>query len=230
MAKARAIAVDQSFYEDDTAANAVLGQVAEDQFGNKYVYSKASAAISEGEVLIQTAVIQEETVSSSADKTKIETGGVTATWTVNQFEGFYVYVDDGTGEGQMRTVVSNDTTTLTLDRALGTALSVSDSDISLFHPDSVKKAAVTTKTQIVTGVAPVDVASGSYFWRQISGTAAVLAGAALTANDVVIPGDDTAGTCKAATTEDASSARPFGSALVGNANADTMAVITLNLG
>lgn len=46
----------------------------------------------------------------------------TKSWTANEYQDDYVWVYSGTGEGQMRQIVSHTTDTLTVDRAWTTAL------------------------------------------------------------------------------------------------------------
>lgn len=222
----RAQSVDQDVYETSTTRKARLGQVIEDENGNKYIYAKASEALSQGMILVATTAA-DDTVSSNTAKTIIETvTGLTADENV----GGYVIIDDGTGEGQVRKCIANTTTTITLDRALDTALDVADSDVTILRPHIVEKAAVTTEDQPVVGVAPEDVASGSYFWMQVSGTAGVLTGAAAAAAVQLSPGDDTEGTAKTigagVTSEDTN---VIGHVEVASPAADTMALVHLTI-
>lgn len=214
---------------DATPAHA-LGTIGEDDSGFRYLYVKngeASTAFARGKVAMMEAAVDVDTVSSSTDKLSITEAA--AGWTPGAYASYFVYVNDGTGQGQLRKVKGNDATTLFLETALTTSLDVADSDIVLFNPHVVNLA--TASGQIVPiGVAVGAITAAYYGWVQISGLAEVLAGAALTANLAVKVGDDTAGQVTViADGNDLYDANIIGWSLYANTSADVGAPVWLNL-
>jgi hypothetical protein len=67
-------------------------------------------------------VLGNGSASSGSTTTIVDT---TQAWTTNQWAGYYVFIVDGTGEGQCAKIKSNDATTLTLNSTLGVGAAAS---------------------------------------------------------------------------------------------------------
>lgn len=135
-------------------------------------------------------------------ETNTATGGSTTTlvrtgagWTVNQWQGMYLWTTGGTGAGQLARIVSNDATTLTLqNNIIGTALATalaSGTTYQIGFPSRgqllprrlvVSSTALATveliqQPTLITGVNWADMSTlgsaNSFAQRDISGTATV---------------------------------------------------------
>lgn len=224
----------QSVKDSSTQADFNIGQRAQTPDGREWVYVKAAEAISANQAVVPDAVVSVDTVSSSTDGlgrivyiTKASAG-----WTVGQFAEAWVYVVDGTGVGQAGRIKTNTTDTLELypEFAFTTALSVTDSDITIREPFSVDKAAITDKVQGCVGIAQIAIASGSYGWVLTRGVGTVLAGEALVVGKSFVTGDDTEGSVvKGTTAKGAFDEQALGYCLVANASADKPALVWVEL-
>jgi|TARA_R100001530_G_scaffold2201_4_gene3694 hypothetical protein len=206
-----------------------LGERATTPDGREWVYVKANSLLALGSIAVPDAVTAVDACSSSQDNqsrnrfiTKASAG-----WTVGQFEDAWGVVDDGTGAGQVFKIQTNSVDTLTLypEYALSTALSVSDSDITIRTMAEVDKAAITSKVQQAVGVAQVAFAASEYGWLLTNGEGGILVGEVLTIGAGVTTGDDTTGQGqKAITAEGPFDAQLIGISLVANAAADQVAL------
>lgn len=205
------------------------GSYAQNEWGEEYRYVKTKDALSRGKLVkvsgYTSGLSDEDTLSSNLD-----TGGeyhkriVTqsgASWTSGHWYGCYLYINDGTGEGQLRRIIKNDATTLTLETALTTALSVSDSDGVIFADWQVELSPITVLTQKPMGVAVNTVTAGNYCWIKTGGVAEVLAGEGLTAGEYCTPGDDTTGSVlNIDSGETPDDIAIVGTSMIANSNAD----------
>ena len=221
-------------YQTSTAPLFKKGQRATTPDGREWVYAKANTALALGSVAVPDAVTAVDTVSSSTDALGriVYITEASAGWTVGQFEDAIGVVDDGTGVGQTFKVKTNTTDTLELypETALSTALSVTDSDITLRTMGEVDKAAVTSTKQSAVGVAQVAFAAGDFGFLLTNGDGAVLAGEALAVGAGFNTGDDTTGQLiKAVTAEGPFDAQNLGICLVANAAADQTALCRVDI-
>ena len=224
----------QKVLETNTVPHAKLGERGVTPDGRAWRYVKANEALSLGHATTRIANTDVDTVSSSSngDSQRIFITEASAGWTVGQFENAYGLVDDGTGAGQHFKVETNsaDTLKLFVDYKLGTALDVADSDIVLVRPHLAEKVAITVLHQVPIGGAQVAFAANDYGWVLERGAGVVVAGAALVANELATPGDDTEGeVITAGSGETVDDASFFGRALVANASADKGALIDFNV-
>lgn len=187
-------AISLDFNQYESVSTGQLGEVRYDTLGNAYKYvlnGEASSALTAGMIVMQEGVVSVAgTLTSSSDKLTItKTSAFTS---AGLYSGYYVYVNDGGAEGDLRVVTGNDANNLFLDSALSTALT-SSSTIRLFNPNVVNIA--TGSGQIVPmGIAVSAIPAASYGWVQVGGVADVLIGTAVaTANLCVKVGDTTAG-------------------------------------
>lgn len=225
----------QSVYQTTTAQGQFsIGQRAVTPDGREWLYVKANTALAKGSVAVPVAVTAVDQVSSSTDAlgrivyiTKASAG-----WTVGAFAGSNVVVDDGTGVGQQAKVIDNTTDTLILapENALTTALSSTDSDITIFSNAVVEKAAVTDKVQRAVGIAQVAFAASDYGWVLSKGIGSVLAGEVLVVGKSFVTGDDTTGqVIKGTTAKGDFDEQSLGIALVANAAADQLTLVRANI-
>lgn len=210
-------AFDQALDEISATQKVALGQVRWEG-DRKYIYSQAKEALVQGNILVKANTAAHYGFDAVATNTAAEGSyaisqiiSITAADTIvaGEYAGLDVFVDDGTGEGQLARIETNTggaasaTIKLYLTAAMTTALTaVGNSDITILEGDRVFKALVTTQTQRVIGVAPMIVTDEYYFWRQVKGNCVVLMGEAGTILYGLKAGDDTAGTAIVADTED----------------------------
>lgn len=220
----------QNVKDVSTAAAFNVGSRAQTPDGREWVYVKASAAVSAGQVVVPAATTSVgTTISSSTDSqgrivyiTKASAG-----WTVNQFADGSVLIDGGTGTGQVAKIRSNTTDTLELyvDTALATALST-DSTMEIWTNFTVRKSVVTTKIQNAVGIAQVDIAADSYGFVLTRGVGRVIAGEVLTVGGSFVTGDDTAGqVVKGITAKGEFDEQTLGRCIAANSAADIGAMI-----
>lgn len=225
----------QNVYQTSTAAQFQLGQRAATPDGREWVYVRCSTGVlAKGSVAIQDAVVAVDTVSSSTDALGriVYITEASAGWTVGAYADTMVVVDDGTGKGQVAKVQTNTTDTLVLypETALTTALSVSDSDITIVRAAYVTKSAVTSKLQGAVGIAQTSFANLDYGWLLTNGDGVVLAGNTLVVGAGFSTGDDTTGqVIVGITAEGPRDAQNLGFAWVANSAADMGALVRVNI-
>lgn len=232
-----------SHYLDEAKATAVfdLGDTYEEA-GNVYMYVLASEDLSRGALLAKTAVVDVDTVADGTGTATYDgrvygflaqvTEGA-AGWTAGAYKNYCMIVNDGTGVGQVGIVDNNSTDTLYLKEPLTTALDVADSDILIFHPQSVRETDASTK-EAVCGIAPrdIDQSVAAYFWAQIDGVAAILIGADASSSAGIhaVSGAGTAGAAAiAANGNDLFDVNLVGTIIAGSDTADTLCWVQLNL-
>ena len=224
----------QKVLEESEQPMAKLGDIAVTADGRQWRYIKANEALSIGHATTRKANVDVDTVSSADDgdgNTTLITEA-SAGWTAGDYANAYGLVDAGTGEGQFFKIRTNSADTLRLftEYALGTDLAVADSDIVIVTPHLVEKTAVSTLHQVPVGVAQVAFTADYYGWVLERGPGTVIAGAALVANELCTPGDNTEGeVITAASGETIDDISTFGRCLVANATADKAAMIDVNL-
>lgn len=221
----------QDVLQTTTASGQIgLGTVAETPDGREWVYVKANSALAKGSVAVPVAQTAVDACSSSTDSqgrivfiTKASAG-----WTVGAFAEGWVIVDDGTGVGQAGKILTNTADTLQLypEYAFTTALSVSDSDITINQPYLVAKSAISDKAQQAKGAAQVAFAANEFGFIQKFGPGVVLAGEALTIDLSFVTGDDTTGqVLKGTTAKGAFDEQALGYCITANAAADQLAMV-----
>ena len=225
----------QDVYQTTTARGAFkLGQRAETPDGRDWVYVLSAEALTNSSVVVPDAVVAVDTVSSSADAqgrivyiTKASAG-----WTIGAFEDAIGVIDDGTGKGQTFKIKTNDATTLTLypETALTTALSVTDSDLTIMTMANVDMAAITSKVQNAVGANQVAFANAEYGWALTNGDGRAVAGSTLVVGANFTTGDDTEGqVIVGVTAKGEYDLQSLGTALVANAAVDMGALVRFNI-
>ncbi len=186
---------------DLTSATAIysLGDFYYDSHGNKYVYAVAGESLTKGWLLMKLASVGVDTVASGSGTAVYlgKTYGINAQiieaaagWTPGAYAGWMGVVDDGTGAGQTFEVDNNDATTLYLKEPLVTALSVADSDITIFTRHTLVGSTNTTKINPFA-ITPRAITSGHYFWAQTEGVGIVLVSADTSAKQRFLVGSST---------------------------------------
>lgn len=192
---------DQDIYQQSTVANAeLIGQVASTSDGRNFRYSRAAGNLVNGQITEPAAVTAgyaNRTLAAAAPKDSTQLFvplGTTAL--ADQFVGFWLIVNDGTGEGQgayyvtgntAATAGNSNTTLVTISGALRVALTTG-SDVTLLPNQESNVVAHTASAAVPTAGAPViAVTTGNYFWNQVGGMASLLIdGTTVTKNAGVI--------------------------------------------
>jgi hypothetical protein len=225
----------QSVRQTTTSQGAFkLGQRVSLPDGSEWVYVKADSALAKGSVAVPDAVVSVDTVSSSQDALgrNVNITKASAGWTAGKYAEGWVVVDDGTGKGQLAKIKDNTADTLELypEFALSTALSVTDSDITINTPYLVDKSAVTSMVQQAVGIAQVAFSASDYGWLLTKGDGVVLTGETLVVGRGFATGDDTTGqVVVAATTEGPYDLQNLGFCRVANSAADMLAHVWVNI-
>lgn len=216
----------QSVYQTETARGEFkLGQRACTPDGREWKFVRAQSAVATSLVAVPDAVTSADLWSSSTDSQGriVYLTRAASSMTIGQFEDGIGVVDDGTGVGQTFKIRTNDATTITLypETALGTALAVGSSDLTLMTMAYVDPAAITSKVQMAQGAPQVSFAAADYGWILTEGDGRVLAGEVLVVGKSFMTGDDTAGqVLKGVTAEGDFDYQSLGYCIVANAGAD----------
>tara|TARA_R110000868_G_scaffold86958_1_gene243515 strand:- start:6066 stop:6761 length:696 start_codon:yes stop_codon:yes gene_type:complete len=210
-----------------------LGQRASTPDGREWRFV-TSTTLAAGHIAIPVATFAADLYSSSTDQQgrKVYLTRAADTNTVGVYEDAIGVVDDGVGVGQTFKIRTNNATTFTLypETALGTALAVADSDLTVVGMANCKVAAVTVKIQMTQGGTQVAFTTGDYGWLLQRGDGRVLAGEGLTVGGSFVSGDDTAGqVLKGTTAKGEFDEQTLGYAIVANAAADQGALVRYNV-
>jgi len=183
---------NQSLFEESSVQKHRLGTIRELDDGRKFAYALAGGTLSAG-LLTQGAVydaygteIAVQAAASVGDKHIMITYGAGATATANYYrDGFIASVKVAVYPGPMYKVrghvamTSGATVRVELYDAIREALTTSCLVSLIRNPQAgVINAVASTPTSFLTGVPPIDVTSGYYFWNQVKGMCVIaLAGA-----------------------------------------------------
>lgn len=191
--------------DDDTTVEGQFGPgakfVAGD--GREFAYVQASAAITAGQVVqvtdVLTYLVNQDVDAASAIGSDLITG-TAGDFTLGQDEGAVIYLDAGTGAGQMRIikeVVSS--ATVRVSEPLTVAIDAT-TDFVVFRPAVVEPHAAAATA--AAGVAQVAIAADSYGWIQTRGLGVVNVDGSqdpIVANRLVTVGVAVAGTAEGPT-------------------------------
>lgn len=221
----------QSVYQTITARGQFkLGERAMTPDGREWQFIKANTAIANSLIAVPNGVASADTWSSSADNqgriVYLTDSG--SAFTTGQYEDGIGVVDDGTGRGQTFKIKTNNATMLTLypESALGTALAVADSDITIMTMSECDPAAITSKVQMAQGAAQTAFAANDYGWVLTNGDGRCIAGSTLVVGAGFSTGDDTVGqVIVGVTATGAYDYQNLGYAIVANAAADIGALV-----
>ena len=188
-----------------------LGTLGETPDGRRFRYSFIDGAVTAGKLLQTKVPVADDDMdvvvaaAAAIGATSISVTTVTAIL-VDEYKDGFLYVNDGTGEGQAYRLGSHlaagATATLVLnlaeDEKVITALDTSTSIVGLKwnrYKDVVVFPVTVTGTPV--GVTAQDVADNTYFWAQVRGDADVLINGTVLLGKGVIPSDAIAGAVEA---------------------------------
>ena len=224
--------------------------------GSRFVYASAGEAITAGKITMgaQTSSghIKDLAVRSaaSAGATQIVLTNVTtavtgsgsysgAGTTVGDYEDGYVFINDAAGEGQMWSIKNHSSAATSGGAAQALTINLYDTDKVATALTTASEAGLIKNTHnaveiwdaddidgIAAGIPRCDVASGSYFWNQVYGPAAVLvSGTVVLGKNLMTAGDGTA----AVVADDSSAEFIIGGCIAVSA-ASEYAGVFLNIG
>ena len=225
----------QSVYSTTTSRGTFkLGERAMTPDGREWQYIKANTAIATSLVAVPNGVTSADLFSSSTDNQGriVYLTRAASTMTVGEFEDAIGVVDDGTGKGQTFKIRTNNGTTLTLypESALGTALAVADSDLTMMTMSECDPAAITSKIQMAQGAPQVSLAAADYGWILTNGDGRCIAGSTLVVGASFTTGDDTVGqVIVGVTAKGPYDEQSLGYAIVANSAADMGALVRYNI-
>lgn len=200
---------DQDIYQQSSVKNAErIGQLASTSDGRTFAYSRSAGALTAGQITepgTVTANYANRTLTTAADQYANQVTVVLGTTAAaDLFVGFWLIVNDGTGQGQgayyvtgntAATAGNSNTTVVNIAGGLSVALTTG-SDVTLQPSQASGVIQHTAAVAIPTAGAPViDITSGYYFWNQVSGMASILIDTdePPTKNTQGIPSAETAG-------------------------------------
>lgn len=201
---------DQDIYQQSTyVPSELIGQKGATSDGRVFSLSKSGGSLAAGQITEPVAVTANYanraiTVSAAAGANQV-TVVLGTTVAADAFIGFWLVVNDNTGQGQgtyyitgntAATAGNSNTTVVNIKGALSTAISstATATDVTIVPNQQSTTIQHTAVVAIPTAGAPViAVTSGYYFWNQMQGMASILSDGAITKNAEVIPSDATAG-------------------------------------
>lgn len=198
--------------------------------GREWQFIKANEAIATSLIAVPNAVTSADLWSSSTDNQGkiVYMTRAASTMTTGAFEDGIGVVDDGTGRGQTFKIRTNNATTFTLypETALGTALAVTDSDLTIMTMSECDPAAITSAVQMAQGAPQVSLAASDYGWILTNGDGRAIPGNTLVVGAGFTTGDDTVGqVIVGVTAKGPYDAQNLGYAIVANAAADIGALV-----
>jgi hypothetical protein len=201
---------DQDTYtQSSTAPAELIGQKAFTSDGRGFSLSKSGGALTAGQITEPVAVTANYanralTTSAAVGATQV-TVVLGTTVAADAFIGFWLVVNDNTGQGQgayyitgntAATAGNSNTTVVSIKGALNVAISstATATDVTIIPNQQSTTIQHTAVVAIPTAGAPIiAITSGYYFWNQTQGMASILSDGAITKNAEVIPSDATAG-------------------------------------
>lgn len=201
---------DQDIYQQTSIRGyELIGQSATTPDGRTFRYAKAGGTLTAGQITepgVVTANYANRalTTSAAANQNKV-TVVLGTTAAADLFLGFYLIVNDNTGQGQgayyitgntAATAGNSNTTVLTLRGNLNVAISstATATDVTIQPNQYSSVIQHTAVVAIPTAGAPViDITSGNFHWQQTGGMASILSDGNIARNSQGIPSDATAG-------------------------------------
>lgn len=180
---------------NDSSAQEDIGAIRVLQDGRKFRYVQMTgSAMAEGKIAVPAAVTVITNLTCDTAKKVITDSG--ASWTPNAYVGYYFKVTTGgTGSEEPRKIVANTVDTLTLEKALGTALAAGGTDDGEIIPPKgvVVLSTASDASQVVSGVGIGTITQNYFGWLQIQGFASVIGTLALTESQPCTPAGGTTG-------------------------------------
>lgn len=201
---------DQDINTQSSVSNSeLLGQKACTPDGRVFSYGKSGGALTAGQITEPAAITANYanralTTSAAAGSNQV-TIVLGTTAAADAFIGFYLVVNDNTGQGQgayyitgntAATAGNSNTTIVNIRGALRAAISstATATDVTIIPNQQSAVVQHTAAVAVPTAGAPViDVTSGYWFWNQVQGMASILSDGVIGKNSQGIPSDATAG-------------------------------------
>lgn len=215
--------------------------------GNEYILSEAAEDLARGHALVMKIRGAEDAVTLDTAKDTVTLATiVNSTFAAGKLIGNIIFFDDDANDiGQADYIKSHNAMApagaMTIELANALAAIGEEAyeapgaslDVSFYDYNYVEMAAVTSKLQVVVGVAPVavDQSVAPYFWRQKTGLALVVIDtAAGTAGHVITAGGAKEGYVLTAAADANNACTPFGAiiAVSPNAGGETYIVACIN--
>ena len=203
--------LDIDVYTTSTTAGMQVGQQAMDSDGNLYRYGKSGAGSTAGKLQVTPAPnTDHHNIAVSAavaiGATEVPVTFATTAIDAGEYDGGYLVVNDGTGEGHRYKIshtpaatAAAGAATIVLADPIKVALDTT-SEVTLFHNTYLGFVEAAVEERRPAGVPLVDIASGSYGWVQVKGIASVLQGDNTNVGEMVVQHASTAGAVDAAST------------------------------
>ncbi len=209
--KAESLLADCNIWTPHDDKKFPLGAIAESRDGRRWRYQRcdgttaitALATINQSGVEIANFVDEPQTVSGGAVVAAVGDKSITllvqTAPTADEWVDGYMWVENGTGEGNMyvikeHTLTTNPVVQIADEGGFRTA-TIDGTDISI-HENPYARVVTfpTDPTGICTGVCHTTVAVSQYFWGQVHGPCAVVNGTdAIVTGDLVMAGSQAAG-------------------------------------
>lgn len=187
----------------------LIGQKASTPDGRVFSLAKAGGTLTAGQITEPVAVTANyanraltTSVAAGSNQVTVVLGTTVA---ADAFIGFYLIVNDNTGQGQgayyitgntAATAGNSNTTVVNIRGALRAAISstATATDVTIIPNQQSTVIQHTAVVAIPTAGAPViDVTSGNFFWNQVQGMASILSDGTIGKNSEGIVSDATAG-------------------------------------
>ena len=164
-----------------------------------FKYAQMDGAVTAGLCLQQPAHVANHTqmattdayAITTTDETVISVETVGTDITANQYREGYLYVNDGTGQGQSWKVKSNPAHTHSSDPSIEITVFGKVSTALMANPYKDVVVAPVAETGAVVGVTNIDMTDDYYGWIQIKGPKAVLAASTLVLGHNAVRNDTT---------------------------------------
>jgi hypothetical protein len=201
---------DQDIYTQSSyVPSELIGQKAATSDGRGFSLGKAGGTLTAGQITEPAAITANYanralTTSAAAGANQV-TVVLGTTASADAFVGFWLVVNDNTGQGQgayyitgntAATAGNSNTTVVSIKGALAKAISstATATDVTIIPNQQSAVIQHTAVVAIPTAGAPViDVTSGNYFWNQVTGMASILSDGTIGKNSQGIVSDATAG-------------------------------------
>ncbi len=212
--RVESLLADRNIWTPTAAKKFPLSAIAESRDGRKWRYCENSAAILAIATLHQSVVetanwnytAQTNTPAVPVAGDKIVTVVTDTTIAANELVDGYLYVPDGTGEGNMYTVKDNKASTANATSGFDTRIEIADtggirtawvaaSDITVWR-NKYKDVLIfpTDPTGKCTGVSMTSIPASNFFWSQVKGPCPIVNGSeTVVIGDLVAAGTNTAG-------------------------------------
>jgi len=196
---------NQGLFEQSMTAKHSIGTRRPLEDGRVFVYAKAGTAnLNAGQLCVASSIVDDHVdinikkAASVGDKAVTVTLGNTSV-SLNQYKGGFLIINNSDGKGyqyKIRDHAAADASgdlEIKLYDAIKVALTTSSKACLIKHPYDSVVISATDQLDLATGVPPVNVTAGYYFWLQTWGPCSCLADETLAIGNTLTIGTGTAG-------------------------------------